>query len=32
MSRIFIYSSTFLGCYFFYLVIIMLDYFNFIKL
>jgi hypothetical protein len=32
MSRIFIYSSTFLGCYFFYLVILILNYFEFISL
>ena len=32
MSRIFIYSSTFLGCYLFYLVILLLDFFGFISM
>ena len=31
MSRIFIYSSTFLGCYLFYAGILLLQYFDFIK-
>ena len=32
MSRIFIYSSTFLGCYLFYLVILLLDFFGFVSM
>ena len=29
MSRIFLYSSTFLGCYLFYLILILLQFFGF---
>ena len=32
MSRIFIYSSTFLGCYLFYAIIILLQFFELLTL
>ena len=32
MNRIFIYSSTFLGCYLFYAVILLLEFFNLISI
>jgi hypothetical protein len=32
MKRIFIYSSTFLGCYLFYLIVLLLNYFDLMQI